>query len=180
MTKRDTLIRSLKLRTAPSLCLSLPRHSRDFATRGERTDIIVILPVGAGEFQTRPYRWIGGAKNTGEAGDEGLEVLRAEEAGGAAADIEGLEGRVGIAPHSTLSRLAVEKLFLFVRCCWGQNQILLVLRNIRMTNDILIGFLQKGLDIVGDCGLTIGEGIEVAIAAFPDTERDVDVKAFQS
>jgi len=41
-------------------------------------------------------------------------------------------------------------------------------------------FLQDSLDVVGDGGLAVGEGIEVAVAAFPNAERDMDVETFQS
>src|SRR5208283_5429383 len=46
--------------------------------------------------------------------------------------------------------------------------------------DVRFGFLQKCLDIRFYSRLTVGEGIEVAVAAFPDAERDVDIETFQS
>ena len=83
-----------------------------------------------------------------------MEVLGAEEAGGAAADIEGLEGwifkRLQIPLNHPLRKWET-------RC-----------------------FEQKGLDVVSDGGLSVGEGIEIAIAAFPDAERDMNVETFHS
>jgi hypothetical protein len=83
-----------------------------------------------------------------------LEVFRAEEAGGAAAEVEGLE--------SGIFR-------------WLQIPLNPPLRKWETSC-----FLQDGLDVRGHRGLAVGEGIEVAVAAFPDAERDVDIKAFHS
>ena len=81
-----------------------------------------------------------------------MEVLGAEEAGGAAAEIEGLEG------------------WIFK---WLQIPLNPPLRKWETTC-----FPEDSLDVVGDSGLAVGEGIEVAVTAFPDAERDVDIKAF--
>ena len=83
-----------------------------------------------------------------------MEVLRAEEAGGAAAEVEGLEGGI---------------------FKWLQIPLNPPLRKWETTC-----FLQDSLDVVGDGGLAVGEGIEVAVAAFPNAERDMDVETFQS
>jgi hypothetical protein len=40
--------------------------------------------------------------------------------------------------------------------------------------------LEDSLDVVGDGGLAVGEGIEVAVTAFPDAERDMYVETFHS
>jgi hypothetical protein len=81
-----------------------------------------------------------------------LEVLGAEKAGGAAAEIEGLEGEI---------------------FKWLQIPLNPPLRKWETTC-----FPEDGPDVVGDGGLAIGEGIEIAVAAFPDAERDMNVETF--
>jgi len=83
-----------------------------------------------------------------------LEVLRAEEAGGAAAEVEGLEGGI---------------------FKWLQIPLNPPLRKWETTC-----FPKDSLNVAGDGGLAVWEGIEIAIAAFPDAERDMDIKAFHS
>jgi hypothetical protein len=83
-----------------------------------------------------------------------LEVLGAEEAGGAAAKIEGLEG------------------WIFK---WLKIPLNPPLRKWETSC-----FLQDGLDVRGHRGLAVGEGIEVAVTAFPDAERDMYVETFHS
>ena len=81
-----------------------------------------------------------------------MEVLGAEKAGGAAAEIEGLEGEI---------------------FKWLQIPLNPPLRKWETTC-----FPEDGPDVVGDGGLAIGEGIEIAVAAFPDAERDMNVETF--
>ena len=83
-----------------------------------------------------------------------MEVLGAEEAGGAAAEIEGLEGEI---------------------FKWLQIPLNPPLRKWETTC-----FPEDGPDVVGDGGLAVGEGIEVAVTAFPDAERDMYVETFHS
>ena len=40
--------------------------------------------------------------------------------------------------------------------------------------------MEDSLDVVGEGGLAVGEGIEVAVAAFADAERDMNVETFHS
>ena len=49
-----------------------------------------------------------------------------------------------------------------------------------MTSGVLMGFLEDGLDVGVHCFQPVGEGIEIAVAAFPDAKRDMDIKAFHS
>ena len=101
-----------------------------------------------------------------EAGDEGGEVFRAEEAGGAAAEVEGLEGGILGYLRITLNRIT-------------PHSISLPRRGERANRRIFLGFEEDGLDVRCDGICAGGEGIEVAVGAFFDTKGNVDIETSQ-